>query len=100
MDLVNITMFVPRVEAFRSLLEVFLTGRAVAGSARKSGDVQVGEWEGEVGREEIGDGELDGDVEREAVGVMEGAGEGDVAVEVDGDISVEGSPASTIESRR
>ena len=95
----NITMFVPRVEAFRSLLEVFLTGWAVAGSARKSGDVQVEEWEGEVGREEIGDGELEGDVEREAVGGMEGVGEGDVAVEVEGDISVEGSPASTIESR-
>ena len=53
----NITMFVPRVEAFLSLLEAFLTGWAMIGSARKSGDVQVEEWEGEVGREEVRDGE-------------------------------------------
>ena len=94
MYLVNITIFVPRVEAFLSFLEAFLTGWAVTGSARKSGDVQVEEWEGEVG-----DGELEGDGEREAEGEMEGVVEGDVAVEVEGDISVEGSPASTIESR-
>ena len=97
----NITMFVPRVEAFLSLLEAFLTGWAMTGSARKSGDVQVEEWEGEVGREEVGDGELDGDGEREAAGErqVEDVGEGDVAVEGERDISVEGSPASTIESR-
>ena len=97
----NITMFVPRVEAFLSLLEAFLTGWAMTGSARKSGDVQVEEWEGEVGREEFCDGEFDGDGEREAEGEgeIDGVGEGDGAVEVEGDISVEGSPASTIESR-
>ena len=95
MYLVNITMFVPRVEAFLSLLEAFLTGWAVTGSASKSGDVHVEEWEGEVGREEAGNGEL----EREAEGEMGGVGEGDVAVEMEGDISIEGSPASTIESR-